>query len=224
MDRTSNKSTCQQLAALLLLLVSEIIRNNKLPAAAAAAGPAQNRSKKCLLAACCWLRTSWLAAAAYWLLPTGCWLLAADQWAILLLVLDSLLPLLHAAAATAAALAAGAAKTCLSYSLARSPLRLPGSADIYSRYIHWYTLISMYTHHNPCGDSRAMTIHFTKTECVFVREIILTKQRSMFQHPHRRCAMLGTPSRSRRFWDWRLWGYYMVSYEKPFRMLWVSIL
>jgi hypothetical protein len=46
-------------------------------------------------------------------------------------VLDSLLPLLHAAAATAAALAAGAAKTCLSYSLARSPLRLPGSADIY---------------------------------------------------------------------------------------------
>jgi len=45
-------------------------------------------------------------------------------------VLDSLLPLLHAAAATAAALAAGAAKTCLSYSLARSPLRLPGSADI----------------------------------------------------------------------------------------------
>ena len=31
MDRTSNKSTCQQLAALLLLLVSEIIRNNKLP-------------------------------------------------------------------------------------------------------------------------------------------------------------------------------------------------
>ena len=39
-----------------------------------------------------------------------------------------------AAAAAAAALAASAAKLaclCLSYSLARSPLRLPGSADIY---------------------------------------------------------------------------------------------
>ena len=38
-----------------------------------------------------------------------------------------------AAAAAAAALAASAAKLaclCLSYSLARSPLRLPGSADI----------------------------------------------------------------------------------------------
>ena len=220
MDRTSNKSTCQQLAALLLLLVSEIIRNNKLPAAAAAGGAGAKSQQK----NACWLPAAGFVPPDWRLLPTGCWLLAANQWAILLLVLDSLLPLLHAAAATAAALAAGAAKTCLSYSLARSPLRLPGSADIYSRYTHWYTLISMYTHHNPCGDSRAMTIHFTKTECVFVREIILTKQRSMFQHPHRRCAMLGTPSRSRRFWDWRLWGYYMVSYEKPFRMLWVSIL
>ena len=49
-------------------------------------------------------------------------------------MLDSLLPLLHAAAATAAALAAGAAKTCLSYSLARSPLRLPGSADTWHNF------------------------------------------------------------------------------------------
>ena len=42
---------------------------------------------------------------------------------------------IHAiASAAAAALAASAAKLaclCLSYSLARSPLRLPGSADIY---------------------------------------------------------------------------------------------
>jgi len=47
-----------------------------------------------------------------------------------------------AAAAAAAALAASAAKLaclCLSYSLARSPLRLPGSADIsrYSESLNW---------------------------------------------------------------------------------------
>ena len=68
------------------------------------------------------------AAAACVLLATGCCSLAGAA------ALTASAGLAAAAAtATAAALAASAAKLaclCLSYSLARSPLRLPGSADI----------------------------------------------------------------------------------------------
>ena len=62
----------------------------------------QNRSKKCLLAACCWLRTSWLAAAAYWLLAPGCRLVGYTGCCCLA----------AAAALTASAGLAAAAATC----------------------------------------------------------------------------------------------------------------